>query len=224
VTGKLAEEGRVLRLWRPPLKPGEWPANLRTNVSGMPILVVIRGNSGSGKTTTARESRHRYGRGCALLEQDHLRRIVLREHDDPAMDPIAPQFIAATARTALDLGYHVVLEGILHRDRYASTLRQLIAEHPGPSHVYYLDVSFDETVRRNRERLATERFTADDMRSWYAERDLLGLPGERVLHESLTLDDTVRTILSSSGLAEAAASTPCPNRCPRCAAVPGRCG
>jgi uridine kinase len=33
-----------------------------------PMLVVIRGNSGSGKTTTAREVRRRYDRGCALIE------------------------------------------------------------------------------------------------------------------------------------------------------------
>lgn len=36
-----------------------------------PTLVVIRGNSGSGKTTTARELRRRYGRGCALIELSH---------------------------------------------------------------------------------------------------------------------------------------------------------
>jgi predicted kinase len=183
---------------------------------GSPTLVVIRGNSGSGKTTTAREVRHRYGRGCALLEQDHLRRIVLREHDNRALGPVAPQFIAATARTALDLGYHVVLEGILHRERYGHALGRLIARHPGPSHVYYLDVTFEETVRRHERRAATVSFTADDMRGWYARQDLLGLPGERVLPESITLDDAVDTILHTSGLAAAAALTPCPTRCPRC--------
>src|SRR4051812_27312438 len=112
-----------------------------------PVLVVMRGNSGSGKTTAAREVRRRYGRGCALLEQDHLRRVILREHDSTAIGPVAPAFIAATARTALDLGYHVVLEGILHTDRYAQALHTLITGHPGPTHVFYLDVSFDETVR-----------------------------------------------------------------------------
>jgi uridine kinase len=45
-------------------------------------LVVIRGNSGSGKSTVTRELRHRYGRGCALVEQDYLRRMVLRERDE----------------------------------------------------------------------------------------------------------------------------------------------
>ena len=144
-----------------------------------PALVIIRGNSGSGKTTVAREVRGRYGRGCALLEQDYLRRIVLREHDSGSMDPVAPAFIAATARTALDHGYHVVLEGILHADRYGDALRRLIGGHPGPSTVFYLDVTFDETVRRHATRAAHADFTAGDMRGWYAPRDLLGSPPER---------------------------------------------
>ena len=118
----------------------------------MPTLIVIRGNSGSGKSSVAREVRRRYGRGCALIEQDYLRRIVLREHDSDGIGPVAPAFIAATARTALELGYHVVLEGILHTARYADALHALIDQHPGPSHVFYLDVDFDETVRRHHTR------------------------------------------------------------------------
>src|SRR5215510_2150387 len=45
-------------------------------------LIVVRGNSGSGKSTIARAVRDRYGRGCALIEQDYLRRTILREHDE----------------------------------------------------------------------------------------------------------------------------------------------
>lgn len=37
----------------------------------LPTLVVIRGNSASGKSTAAQEVRRRYGRGCALLEFSH---------------------------------------------------------------------------------------------------------------------------------------------------------
>ena len=36
-----------------------------------PTLVIIRGNSGSGKSTIAAEVRRHYGRGCALIEQDY---------------------------------------------------------------------------------------------------------------------------------------------------------
>lgn len=182
-----------------------------------PSLLLVRGNSGSGKSSVAREVRRRYGRGCALLEQDYLRRIVLREHDSSNLTPIAPGFIAAVTRTALDSGYHVVLEGILHADRYRTALRKLIAEHPGRSYVFYLDVSFDETVRRHAGRAADVNFTADDMRHWYAADDLLGVTGEYIIGETSTFEQTVTTILQASGLTKAEPTTPCPTRCPRCA-------
>lgn len=44
-------------------------------------LVVLRGNSASGKSTVAAEIRNRFGRGLALVGQDNLRRTVLRERD-----------------------------------------------------------------------------------------------------------------------------------------------
>ncbi|WIM94931.1 AAA family ATPase [Actinoplanes oblitus] len=182
-----------------------------------PTLVVIRGNSGSGKTTTAREVRRRYGRGCALIEQDHLRRIILREHDS-GPDPVAPRFITAMARTALDSGYHVVLEGILWTGRYGAALRDLIAGHPGPAAAYFLDVSFDETVRRHLGRAEPIPVTAEQMREWYHPLDLLGVPGERVIPEESGFAATVDLILHDSGLATAVALTSCPDRCPRCTA------
>lgn len=185
-----------------------------------PTLVVIRGNSGSGKTTTARDVRHRYGRGCALIEQDYLRRIVLREHDSGRVAPLAPAFITTTARAALDLGYHVVLEGILHTGRYAAALGQLIGQHSGPSHVYYLDVPFDETVRRHQTRAEQVGFTAEHMRGWYTPHDLLGVPGERVIDQTSSFEQTVTTILHTSGLVSALSATPCPRRCPHCANDP----
>nr|WP_240670180.1 AAA family ATPase [Actinoplanes solisilvae] len=186
-------------------------------MTGEPTLVIIRGNSGSGKTTTAREVRRRYGRGCALLEQDYLRRTMLREHDSSSTGVVAPEFIAATARAALAVGYHVVLEGILHSSRYGEVLRRLMDEHAGPSRVFYLDVSFDETVRRHQGRAEPIGVTAAEMREWYVPRDLLDVPGERVLGEGVGFEEAVDGILHGSGLAGSAALTPCPARCARCA-------
>lgn len=191
-----------------------------------PILVVVRGNSGSGKTTTAREVRRRYGRGCALIEQDHLRRIVLREHGGLGPAAVAPSFITATARAALAAGYHVVLEGILDTGEYGGPLRRLIAEHAGPSACFYLDVSFDETVRRHLGREEPIPVTADLMRDWYTSGDLLGVTGEQVIPEATGFEEAVTEILHGSGLGAAAALTACPNLCPRCTekAAAGRAG
>ncbi|NLU78178.1 kinase [Micromonospora sp. HNM0581] len=182
-----------------------------------PTLVIIRGNSGSGKTTAAREVRRRYGRGAALLEQDYLRRTLLREHDSTHIDPVAPTFITATARTALDLGYHVILEGILHTERYATVLHQLLDNHPGPATVFYLDVSIDETIRRHLNRDEPIPVTPDEMRRWYTHGDLLNVPGETIIPEPHTFEQTVTTILQASGLISATPQSACPRRCLHCA-------
>jgi predicted kinase len=190
---------------------------IQRNSAYSPTLVVVRGSSGSGKTSAAREVQRRYGRGCALLEQDHLRRVVLREHGSGHIPTVAPAFIVTMARAALEHGYHVVLEGILHTGQHGELLRGLIAEHPGPSAVFWLEVSFDETVRRHHGRTPPIPVTAEQMRAWYAPLDLLGVPGEQVIAESSSLEQTATTVLRASGLTHAAPLTPCPVLCPRCA-------
>ncbi len=110
-------------------------------------LVVLRGNSASGKSSLAAGLRERFGRGLAVVGQDNLRRIVLGERDRPGAANIG--LIGLTARYALDAGFHVVVEGILYADRYGDMLDQLRADHRGPTHSYYLDVR-----RRQREAAA----------------------------------------------------------------------
>ena len=185
--------------------------------AGTATLVIIRGNSGSGKTTTAREVRRRYGRGCSLIEQDYLRRVVLREHGSNRTPSVAPAFIATIARAALEQGYHVVLEGILHTRQYGEPLRRLIAEHPGPTSVFWMAVSFEETLRRHRRREEPISVGAEQMRAWYTPLDVLGVSGEQVIDESSDFENTVTTILHTSGLVHTAPLTPCPLLCPRCA-------
>ncbi|GAA2356080.1 hypothetical protein GCM10010170_048810 [Dactylosporangium salmoneum] len=175
----------------------------------------IRGDSGSGKTTTAREVRRRYGRGCALIELDQFRRVVLREHG--GLDAVAPGFIGMSARYLLSTGYHAIVEGILRTRSYGTVLRQPIAEHPGPSHVYYLDVSFEEAIRRHHNRAEPIPVSAEEMRGRYVALDTLGVPAEHVIPETSTFEQTVATILDTSGLAGMAPATPCPTRCARCA-------
>ncbi|WP_433832332.1 AAA family ATPase [Actinoplanes sp. CA-015351] len=151
-----------------------------------------------------------------MIEQDHARRVILREHGG-GDDGVAPGFIAAMVRAALDGGYHVIVEGILHTGQYGAHLRALLAEHPGPTACFYLDVTFDETVRRHLRREESIPVGPETMRSWYTARDLLGVPGEVLIPEDMNFEDVVTTILHTSGLAQAMPSAPCPTRCARCA-------
>ncbi|MEU4471290.1 kinase [Micromonospora sp. NPDC023888] len=162
------------------------------------ILVCVRGNSGSGKSSIARELRRRHGRGCALVEQDYLRRIVLRERDRPG--GAAPALIGQTVRFALDHGYHVVLDGIMHTDRYRSMLTGLRDGHRGRSLFCYLDVSLPETLRRHLTRPQVSEFSAEQMSGWYAAHDVLGWSDELVLPESTGLEEAVQAIAAAAGL------------------------
>jgi predicted kinase len=165
----------------------------RTQSPRLPGLIVIRGNSGSGKSTIARAPRLRLGRGCALVEQDYLRRVLLREHES-SQTPAAAELIGMNARFALDRGYHTIVEGILDRHRYGPMLGHLIEGHAGPTSVYYLEVSWEETLRRHETRPQAADFTGSQMRAWYRPHDVLGRPGEVVIAEHSTAEQTIALI------------------------------
>jgi predicted ABC-type ATPase len=110
-------------------------------------LIVLRGNSESGKSSVAAEVRRRYGRGIAIVGQDNLRRVVLREHDKPNAANIG--LIDLTARYALDHSFHVIVEGILCASHYGGMLTALREDHQGTTRLYYLHVPFEETLRRH---------------------------------------------------------------------------
>ena len=46
-------------------------------------LIVLRGNSGSGKTTTAKSLQRKLGRNTMLISQDAIRREMLMVTDGP---------------------------------------------------------------------------------------------------------------------------------------------
>lgn len=165
-------------------------------------LIIIRGNSGSGKSSIARALRTRGGRGIALVEQDYLRRIVLQERERP--DGISPALIEQTARFCLDNDYHVALEGILAASRHSIMLNRLLRDHRGRSYIYYLDVSLEETLRRHTTRPQATEFSGEDMRGWYLPHDLLGVDGEQIIPEHHTLQQSIEVIMGDTGLLPAA--------------------
>ncbi len=161
-------------------------------------LIVLRGNSGSGKSSVAKALVAACGRGVAWVGQDLIRRTILRERDRPGAVNIG--LIDHVTRYCLDQGYHVVLEGILTAGHYESMLARLREDHRGHSYFYYLDVSLAETIRRHATRSEATEFGPDELRDWYQPLDVLRSVTERVLPETSTLADTVDMILAESGL------------------------
>ncbi len=166
-------------------------------------LIVLRGNSASGKSSVAAGIRDRFGRGLAVVGQDNLRRVVLRELDRPGGANMG--LIDTVARYALEAGYHAVVEGILYADRYGDMLTGLVADHRGVSRCYYLDVPLDETFVRHSSKadaLYRAQVTEQHLRDWYRERDLLPGGIEAVVDSRSALERTIDRVMRETGLAE----------------------
>lgn len=92
-------------------------------------LIIIRGNSGSGKTTVAKQLRQQLGDGLSdntiFIQQDVLRRDMLRERD-----MLEKQSTIELIELVVDFGRKqgrvVILEGILSTKKYGAMLNKLI--------------------------------------------------------------------------------------------------
>lgn len=176
-----------------------------TTVPSPTRLIVLRGNSASGKSSVAAGLRERYGRGIALVSQDTLRRDVLRERDVPGAANIG--LIDLTVRHALEHGFHTVLEGILYVAHYGDMLAGLLADYGGRAHCYYLDVPFEETLSRHATKPIADTVGKDELRSWYRPLDLLPGGVETVIPASSTLDATVGQVMNALGVRGAPPTT-----------------
>lgn len=170
-----------------------------TTLSSPTQLVVLRGNSASGKSSVAAGLRERYGRGLAVVSQDTLRRDVLRERDIPGGANIG--LIELTVRHALAHGFHTVLEGILYVAHYGEMLARLLADHPNRTHCFYLDVPFEETLSRHATKPIAHTVGESELRDWYRPLDLLPGGAETVIPAGNSLAETVDQVMHRSGLA-----------------------
>jgi hypothetical protein len=167
--------------------------------SNTTCLIIIRGNSASGKTSVAWRIRERYGRGLAIVSQDVLRRDILRVKDEPVNPAIG--LIELTARYALDHGFHVIVEGILGGASHGEMLTALVRDHAGRSACFYYDLDLDETVNRHASKPQVVEYGADLMREWYRGHDLVPALNETILGPEISLDAAASMMMQAVGLA-----------------------
>jgi len=157
-------------------------------------LVIIRGNSGSGKSTVARLVREKLGEKTMLVPQDVVRREMLYVKDrvgNPAIN-----LISKIALYGKEVGYNVVLEGILSKKLYDIMLNNLISEYSDNAYVFYMDVSFKETLKRHDTKPKRHEYGEEKMKEWWLEKDYLNLPNEYIIPEEYEVTETVDYILA----------------------------
>lgn len=157
-------------------------------------LIIIRGNSGSGKTTTAKSLQNHLGHGTLLVSQDVVRRDMLKVHDrdgNPSID-----LIRQIAEYGKDKCEFVIVEGILYKNRYGEMLNNLIQFYNQKVYTYYFDLSFEETVQRHNSRSKKMEFGVESLRRWWNPNDYLGVDGETLFTNNMTHNDVLKLILN----------------------------
>ncbi|NCO10626.1 kinase [Candidatus Saccharibacteria bacterium] len=155
-------------------------------------LIIIRGNSGSGKSTIAHRVRSEMGDKVMLLQQDVLRRDILKVEDREGNPVIG--LIEQLAMYGKSLGYDVLLEGILSKKKYGSLLEGLM-EKFDESFVYYFDLSFEETLRRHGLRDQRTDFDESKLREWWLEDDTLDIRSEHIFGDSMSEKQITQKII-----------------------------
>lgn len=152
-------------------------------------LIMLRGNSGSGKSTAARSLQRRFGRGTLLIGQDTVRREMLWVK--PGEDV---RLLGDLVWYGRENCFVTILEGILDAGRYRALFQEVRRAFGEEIYAYYYDIPFQETLRRHRTKPNCGDFGEEEMRGWWKERDYIGFIPEKALTADVGLEEAVERI------------------------------
>jgi predicted kinase len=166
----------------------------------MPKLIILRGNSGSGKSAVALEIAKSSKNKIAIIDADMYRVTMLWPK------PFAKDDLAALMRQdviyCLNHGYAVIWDSIFHaNDINKEYLGEFLTKlHPNDNYIFNFDVSFEETARRHQQSQNSNNFTAEEMKEWYRPVENLGYKFEYPIAEQSSLNETVSYIKSIANI------------------------
>ena len=155
-------------------------------------LIVLRGNSGSGKTTIAKDLQRKCGSNTMLISQDAVRRDMLCVKD--GRDTPALPLLKELLKYGYEHSAIVILEGIFISDWYRSLFEFANELYGSDVYAYYFDIPFEETVRRHQTRPNCNDFGEEDMRDWWKEKDFSDALNETSITEDKDRESIVAEI------------------------------
>lgn len=160
--------------------------------NGQAKLIILRGNSGSGKTSVARELQRKFGRGTLVIPQDTVRRELLWAKDGMGTKAL-PLLIDLLEYGRKNCAV-TILEGILYSDYYRPLFQRAVEEYGSNIYAYYYDLPFEETLRRHSTKPNRFEFGEEDMRRWWLEKDYIGIIPEEIITQDVSFLEAVERI------------------------------
>lgn len=158
----------------------------------MSTLIILRGNSGSGKSSVAKALQRKIGRNTLMISQDVVRREMLWTHD--GKDTTAQSLLIELLKYGSTHCEYVILEGILNSEWYKELFEAAIENFKDRIFAYYYDIPFEETIKRHETKANRFEFGEKEMRSWWNEKDFIGIIPEKVFKEDVSLESAINII------------------------------
>ncbi|MCI8827197.1 MAG: kinase [Lachnospiraceae bacterium] len=158
----------------------------------MSTLIILRGNSGSGKSSVAKALQRKFGRNTLVISQDIIRREMLWVCDGE--DTLALPLLTELLRYGNAHCKYIILEGILNADWYRPLFELAIEIFKDKIFAYYYDIPFEETLKRHETKDKKFEFGEKEMRKWWNEKDFIGIIPEKVLKQEISFEEAVNII------------------------------
>lgn len=155
----------------------------------MPKLIIVRGNSGSGKTSLAKALQKKFGRNTMLISQDMVRIQMLNAKDVQALPLLIKLLQYGRQNSEI-----IILEGILDSEYYTPLFQTALEEYGSNIFAFYYDLPFEETLLRHNTKPNKAEFGEQDMRRWWKEKDYIGIIPEKIITKDMSLEDTVELL------------------------------
>ena len=156
-------------------------------------LIILRGNSGSGKTSVAKALQKKFGPNTMRLSHDMIRMEILHVWGAEGIVKSEPLMIELL-KYGKRYSEVTILEGVLPAKEYNLLFETAAAEYGQNIFAYYYDLPFEETLRRHSTKPNRNDFGEAEMRRWWKEKDFLPMISETVLGQELCFQDTVEMI------------------------------
>ncbi|NLP33705.1 MAG: kinase [Clostridiales bacterium] len=157
-------------------------------------IIILRGNSGSGKTTISKKLQKKLGHGTFLISQDVVRREMLYVKD--GVDTKAIDLLIQLTMYGRENCTYVILEGILNSSWYHKLFKTIKQEFDDRIYAYYFDIPFEETLLRHKLRPKANDFGEKEMRSWWREKDFINIFSEHIITNDMMEDEIVDMVLN----------------------------
>ena len=158
----------------------------------MSKIIILRGNSASGKSTVAKALQKRIGNGTFLISQDNVRRDMLWEKTGQHNQAIS------LLKNLVIYGFQncevSILEGILATGTYDDLFGLIEKTYNQQALAYYFDIPFEETLRRHSQKPYAHEVGETQLRKWWREKDLLKNIGEKRIGKEMNPDAIVELI------------------------------